>query len=269
MRHTLYAIVVLTALMFALPTWAGGPGDLPDGGQARVVAVVDGDTVVLDDTRQVRLVGIQAPKLSLGRPHFTPWPLAEEAKTVLQQMVLGKTVELRLAPASEDRHGRVLAHVRVKEGTPGGGVWLQAEMLKRGLARVYTFPDNRILANELLALERQARSDKLGIWGVAYYALRTLDNVRHDVGTFQIVEGRVLDTARVKKRIYLNFGADWRRDFTIKVNVQDASLFSDAGIDLVGLKGQRVRVRGWVKSQNGPMIELDHPERLELPDKVR
>ncbi|MBL4613746.1 MAG: thermonuclease family protein [Magnetovibrio sp.] len=258
MQHIIFSWII-GLLLLPMPLLAANPQDLQSGGTARIVSVVDGDTVVLDDARHVRLVGIQAPKLALGRPNFRPWPLSAEAKQELQDLALGKRVELWLAPSSEDRHGRILAHLVSVEAQ----IWLQGEMVRKGLARVYTFPDNRILASEQLALERQARADGLGIWALPYYALRTPDNVRHDVGTFQIVQGRVMDTARVKKRIYLNFGADWRSDFTIKVDVRKEALFKKAGIDLLALKGQRVRVRGWVKMQNGAMIELDHPERLE------
>lgn len=264
-----FAVTVLALPPFSPVASAGELADLKDGGWARVSVVVDGDTLTLDDGRHVRLVGIQAPKLPLGRPNFRAWPLGEEAKAALQRLTLDQRVHLRLAPMAKDRHGRVLAHLVTEDG-----LWLQGELLKRGLARVYTFPDNRILAGDLLALERQARGDGLGIWALPYYALRTPENVRHDVGTFQIVEGRVFDTAKIKKRIYINFGADWRSDFTITINTKNEPLFQKLGIDPVQLKGQRVRVRGWVKSRNGPMIEMDHPERLELfdeelPDRAR
>ncbi len=255
--------VAIFVLFWSAPTWVGtawsGPETLPHGGEARVVAVVDGDTIVLNDRRQVRLVGIQAPKLPLGRTGFEPWPLSDEAKTHMSRLCQGKAVHLRLPARPQDRHGRVLAHVVADDGA-----WLQGEMLKAGLARVYTFSDNRDLADELLALERQARAERRGIWALPYYAPRTPENVAGDIGTFQIVEGWVQDAARVKKRIYLNFGADWRKDFTIAVEARHDQAFLDAGIDLLRLRDQRVRVRGWVKSKNGPMIEVDHPERLEI-----
>jgi len=258
----MFVIILLVGLVPGLPARASGPDILADGGQARVAAVVDGDTVVLDDGREVRMVGIQAPKLPLGRPNFPTWPLGPEAKIALERMVLGRNVNVHLAPMPEDRHGRVLAHLTRSDD----GLWLQGELLKQGLARVYTFPDNRVLAKELLGFERQARRDGVGIWALSYYDVRTAENVGRNIGTFQIVEGLVWDTAKVKKNIYLNFGADWRSDFTIKVKARREPLFRDAGIDLLGLKGKRVRVRGWVKSKNGPLIELDHPERLELYD---
>jgi micrococcal nuclease len=58
-----------------------------------------------------------------------------------------------------------------------------------------------------------------------------------------------------------------RSDFTISVERKDASAFTTAGIDLKGLTGKGVQVRGWVEWRNGPMIEASHPEQIEiLPD---
>ncbi len=45
--------------------------DLPGGGVGRVSVVVDGDTVRLKDgNADIRLIGLQGPKLSLGRNGF-------------------------------------------------------------------------------------------------------------------------------------------------------------------------------------------------------
>jgi hypothetical protein len=43
-------------------------------------------------------------------------------------------------------------------------------------------------------------------------------------------------------------------------------LFRGAGVDPAGLDGRRIRVRGWLRSRNGPMIEATHPEQIELLD---
>ena len=73
--------------------------------------------LVLDDGRQVRLVGVQAPKLPLGRPGFKPWPLSRQSKALLERLVLNQTVELRLPTTAQDRHGRV----RHPDGLGGHG----------------------------------------------------------------------------------------------------------------------------------------------------
>jgi endonuclease YncB( thermonuclease family) len=256
---------ICVLMILALPAGAveiTALNQLKGGVKATVVRVVDGDTVILDSGRQVRLVGIQAPKLPLGRSGFQAWPLAAEAKTYLETVLLGQVVEIRLGDTQEDRHGRILAHVvRVSDG-----LWVQGDLLAQGLARVYTFPDNRKLAPEMLAVERHARTAGMGIWAVPFYGVRNADTVRGDIGSFSLVEDRIVDVAHVKKRIYLNFGADWRSDFTIQINAHDEPAFTALGIDLMALKGHRIRVRGWVKDKNGPMIELDHPQRLEMID---
>jgi len=76
----------------------------------------------------------------------------------------------------------------------------------------------------------------------------------------------VLDAATVKGRTYLNFGADWREDFTVSIDKRAMKLFKKSGFDLLALKNKRIRVRGWLKKFNGPMIEASHPEQIEVLD---
>lgn len=236
-------------------------------GPVEVTEVVDGDTVVLADGRQVRLVGIQAPKLPLGRDGFQAWPLAEEAKAALAGLALGRTVRLGYGGRRVDRHGRALAHLAVAEGADAG-LWLQGEMLARGLARVYSFPDNRALVAAMLAAERAARAAGEGIWADPWYRILTPADLTRELfprlDSFQIVEGRVIAAERVGKRGYLNFGDDWKSDFTVSIDPAALRLFDEAGLPVASYQGRRVRVRGWVKSFNGPMIDATHPEQIEV-----
>ena len=108
-----------------------------------------------------------------------------------------------------------------------------------------------------------------GIWSHPFYAIRTPGTVAAFIGRYELIEGTVLDTAHVKGRTYLNFGEDWRQDFTITVQKKAHKLFKKAGVDLLALKGRNIRVRGWVRSYNGPSINLTHPERLEILDTMQ
>lgn len=243
--------------------------DLPEcglraGGEARVVEIVDGDTVELDDGSQVRLVGTQAPKLPLGRRGFESWPLAPEARAALSELTLGKTVELRYGGLRKDRHGRRLAHLTV---TGDDDLWVQGEMVARGLARTYSFSDNRSCVRALQALETEARADRRGIWRLGYYAIRDAGDpgaLLRLLNTFQLVEGKVLGTADVRGRVFLNFGSNHRNDFTAVIAPGDARRFRGGPIDLLALEGRRVRIRGWLESHNGPSIDVTHPEQIEL-----
>ena len=191
---------ILLALALAAPAPALAEEALRPGGEAMVKAVVDGDTVVLESAvmgaRQIRLVGIQAPKLPLGRKNFPTWPLAEESKKALQNLTLGKTVRLSFGGSDKDRYGRLLAHLHRLDGT-----WVQGEMLKKGMARVYSFADNRAVVGPMLALESEARAARRGIWGLRFYAVRTPQELSSWIGTFQLVEGKVLKAARIKGRV--------------------------------------------------------------------
>ncbi len=85
--------------------------------------------------------------------------------------------------------------------------------------------------------------------------------------TFQIVEGRVEAIAEVRGAVYLNFGSDWRDDFTAGVvRGRKAAKVANPAFDASALKGKRVRVRGWIERRNGPFIEIVHPGQIEVLD---
>jgi micrococcal nuclease len=262
-----YLIALFLILVPALPADAGAEVQH----RATVTEIVDGDTVIIDppfvDGNEIRLVGIQAPKLPLGRKNFPTWPLAPESREALSKMVLGKQVELSFTGARRDRYGRWLAHLDVISGNDR--VWVQGAMLRAGMARVYSFPDNRGRVADMLAEERLARLNRAGIWSLAYYAIRNpvpaaLDDA---LGTFQLIEGRIVDAAYVKGTVYLNFGSDWRSDFTVSLDRKALSLFKGLPEDPRNWTGRAVRVRGWLTDRNGPMIRATHPEQIELLDR--
>tara|TARA_R110000868_G_scaffold2930_6_gene19987 strand:+ start:36850 stop:37692 length:843 start_codon:yes stop_codon:yes gene_type:complete len=259
------ASVPLFVVMLAIAPVGGGgagartlPAKNPDAvASALVIRVVDGDTVMLDTGAEVRLTGIQAPKLPLGRAGFRPWPLAAEAKAAMEQMSLRRRVRLEYPGRRHDRWGRLLAHVHA------GDTWLQREMLLKGLARVYTFPDNRAQAADLYAAERTARAKRRGIWALDWYRLLTAEEAGSRIGTFQIVEGAPKKVAIVRGRAYLNYGADWKTDFTVSIAPRHLKLFRASGVDILSMQNQRLRVRGWIVRRNGAMIAVTHPEQIE------
>jgi endonuclease YncB( thermonuclease family) len=263
-----FAVPARLFLLLAQPLLLAGPAaaDMPAAlyaelkplAGAEVTVVTDGDTVILADGREIRLVGIQAPKLPLGRAGFQAWPLAPESQRLLEDLTLGKRVDLGFGGRRGDRHGRVLAHLFDAEGR-----WIQGEMLTAGLARVYSFDDNRALVAEMLALEQTARAARRGIWADPFYAVRPAEGAERWLGGFELVEGRVMAVGRGGGNTYLNFGADWHSDFTVVVSRRARRLFEELGIDLGSYTGKSLRVRGWLKSRNGPMIDATHPEQIE------
>lgn len=254
-------VVCVASRVPAVSADGTSPRALPLGEQGVVAAIVDGDTLVLESGTEVRLVGIQAPKIPLGRAGFVAWPLGEEARAALTGFALGRVVALHYGGRQMDRHGRALAHI-VRDD----GLWVQAMMLEAGFARVYSFPDNRALVADMLNHEAVARRAGRGIWADDFYRPQSPESAADLLNTFQLVEGRVLSAAIVRGRAYLNFGTDWRSDFTATVSPRDRRVFDAEEYDLKGLEGRTVRVRGWIKSFNGPMIGVTHPEQIEVFD---
>ena len=157
-------------------------------------------------------------------------------------------------PARLDRHGRRLAHVF------SGPLWLQRELVARGLAVVAPPLISRERALALLRLESRARLSEPGLWLRSGARTVAADRARTVLDRFAIVEGRVLSVARGFRSNFVNFGEDWREDFTIYLKRGRIS----RAFPRESLEGRRIRVRGWVFYSNGPAIDLADPLYLEV-----
>lgn len=142
--------------------------------------------------------------------------------------------------------------------------WIQGTLLSEGLARVRTTPENKIQSDAMFALEQQARTKKLGLWALPMNAVLTTSGAAQRMNSFGIIEGLVYSTSQNRNAIFLNFTADWKTDFSIGIPSTLRKDFSKLRIDPMSLKGKKIRVRGWIRSYNGPYIELDHVEQLEI-----
>lgn len=234
-----------------------------------VARVIDGETLALEDGSELRLIGAKAPGPPLGARN-APWPIDAETKQALESLAAGATVEYRFGGRRTDRYGRLLAQVFVTRGRER--VWLQSELIGRGLARAYSLADNRACAEELFRREADARSHRRALWRLRAYRVREAAEIEELLGlrfSFQIVEGRVKDVGESRRRLYLNFSDDWRKDFTVTIAPGDRKRFEQAGVDPKALAGRRVRVRGWLDARNGPSIAATHPEQIEIIEPER
>jgi hypothetical protein len=70
-------------------------------------------------------------------------------------------------------------------------------------------------------------------------------------------------------RAYINFGADYKTDFTVTVGPDDMKLFRQARFDVKKLAGKHVRVRGWVELYNGAEMEISTPTAIQILDEPK
>ena len=141
------SLALLLIILISLP----GCQSPPD--TARVTQVIDGDTIVIADGSRVRYIGIDTPEV---RP--IPEAFAIEAWRANQELVAGKAVRLERDVSQTDRYGRLLRYVYVDD------IFVNAELVRRGLARAKAYPPDTKYQEYLEKLEAEARLANRGIW---------------------------------------------------------------------------------------------------------
>jgi micrococcal nuclease len=241
----------------------GSPAALPGclqvpAAAGQVVQVQDRGVLLLKNGSLVKLESLLLPSALDG----SPTAVGQQAKRRLAALVTSRRILLRIAAPKTDRYGRLRAQAIVPDAADP---WLQREMLREGLARVAIAPDRTECARELYAAEGQARAAKRGLWSYPAYAVRAPDSLRwRELGTFQIVEGTVQTVAVRSSRGYLNFGRNWRTDFTVVIQPRDMKSFRAADIDPYSYANKTVRVHGWIDRLNGFEIEAASPAQIEV-----
>ncbi len=128
-----------------------------------VTKVVDGDTFWADNGTEkglkIRLIGVDAPESrKTGKKEIGYY--GKEAKAYLKEMLDGKRIRLVSDVDSLDRYGRTLSYVYLEDGT-----FVNADLMKNGYAMAMTIPPNVRFADLFVQLQREARDNKLGLWG--------------------------------------------------------------------------------------------------------
>ncbi len=131
------------------------PGELrsivPAGAErVRVKSVTDGDTIALEDGRKVRYIGIDTPER--GENFYA------DASRLNASLVIGRDVWLEFDVEKQDSYRRLLAYVYADERL------VNAEIIRAGLGRMYTFPPNVKHAEALRAAQREAIDAQRGTW---------------------------------------------------------------------------------------------------------
>jgi micrococcal nuclease len=263
MRHRITFTSLTLAILGAGAAHAAACAPPVEVANVPITEVEPNGMLVTNDGRAVKREGLLLPG---GARDHAPQYLQQQALAELSDLTHGHLANLDAMPPKEDRYGRLRAQVFVDGATDQ---WVQTAMLSRGLARVSITPDRPECASELYAAESAARTRHVGIWTLSAYAVRPASDVPlSDLGTFQIVEGKVTTATLRSGRAYLNFGADWKTDFTATIAQEDMKNFRDHDIDPATFyAGKTLRVRGVVEQLNGPEIEVATPEQIEiLPD---
>ena len=126
---------------------------------ARVVRIIDGDTIEVDiDGRRdrVRLIGINTPETKHPTKGIEPYGPEAEARTA--QLLASKAIVLERDVTDRDHYRRLLRYVWLDEAL------INAQLVEEGYAQVTTYPPDVRYADRFLELQRAAQAAGRGLW---------------------------------------------------------------------------------------------------------
>ncbi len=148
LRIAIIPIAVLLIIAFALSAAAE---------TVYVKWVIDGDTIVLNNNRRIRYIGIDCPETAYKDRKGEPF--GEAAKKFNANLVFHKRVRLEYDRERSDRYKRGLAYIFLMDGT-----FVNKELILEGLAVCLPKAPNRKYKQALLKAQRAAMQENKGLW---------------------------------------------------------------------------------------------------------
>lgn len=131
---------------------------------AKVQRVVDGDTLILDNGKTVRLLNIDTPETV--KPNTPVMCYGPEASAFTKKLLTGKQVWLKIDKEATDRYGRDLRLVFLsREEMENVENSVNALLVKSGLAREKSYKPNNTYQEVFQKLQYEAQQKKVGAWG--------------------------------------------------------------------------------------------------------
>jgi len=114
---------------------------------AKVIRVIDGDTIQIEDKTKIRLLGINTPERH--QPYY------QEAKNFLINLVQNKTIQIE--NHGQDKYKRTLAYIFQNNKN------INKLIIQNGLATLYYYQKDKHY-QALKEAEEFARNNKLALW---------------------------------------------------------------------------------------------------------
>jgi len=157
-------IVIIILGILGILGLLGGLGKLGGSENKRylVSEVIDGDTIRLADSRDIRYIGIDTPETAKGEKEDECY--AQKAKELNKELVLGKEVILEFDINEMDRFGRYLAYVYADAKNPKEEVFINQYLLEQGAGIFFLDTVNLKYQDELIKAAEKGHEEKKGMW---------------------------------------------------------------------------------------------------------
>jgi micrococcal nuclease len=159
-------LILLVCLVLGRPwegmslPWTAGGGNVPAEASAYVLRAIDGDTIEVrlqGHDEDVRYIGVDTPETV--KPDTPVQCFGPRAHRFDARLVTHRRVRLVFGVERRDVYGRLLAYVHL------GRRFVNAELVRRGLARTLTIPPNDRFAPLFARLQKRASRAGRGLWG--------------------------------------------------------------------------------------------------------
>jgi len=217
----------------------------------RVEKVFDGDTILLNDGRKIRFLGINTPEVA-GKDKSAEAG-GEQARHWLLQRLEQQGISLEEDVEKQDKYGRTLAYVFSEDHQ-----LINLELVKNGLASVSIFPPNLKYTDSLLEAQRSAEQAHLGIWGQPDYAPLAFQHLNeNNYHGWKRITGQIQAIKQGAESSYLQFSDH----VAIQVENQYGGWFPK----LADYLGKTLEVRGWLhKSKDRYVLPVKHPGSIKI-----
>ena len=232
-----------------------------DYSQVKVLDVIDGDTIRLSNGRLLRYIGLDTPEVRIkdksGNFNYQPQPFSLEAKEFNRKLVEGKSLQVEFDIEKTDRYGRLLGYCFSDQ------TFVNAKLIEQGYGVISTIPPNLKYAEVFVTAQKKAREAKKGLWGS--FSVVDHSQANQYINQIRSVEGVVVNSYKSKKCVLLNFGKNYKNDFTVVIFNKVLSAFSRESINPVSFYiGKKIRVTGKIREYNGPEIIVNSPYEIEV-----
>lgn len=232
----------------------------PDSAETVTVRHVhDGDTLILEDMRKLRLLGYNTPEVA--RRERPAEPLAIEARDRLTYWIEagGRHIRLQYDAERKDRYGRALAHAFLQNGDS-----IAELMLETGLATSLVIPPNLQHASCYTEAENRARAQHHGVWALPAYQAADLTKLETHRDRYTVLRARVLELEQNTGGFIIWLGTyENAPRVRAYIATRDLELFQQPRLKT--LTGRKIEVRGWLHRHDEIWtLQLRHPASLNI-----
>jgi micrococcal nuclease len=130
---------------------------------AKVIRVIDGDTIEIENNVKVRYIGMDTPELH--DPRKPVQCFAQEAYLKNKELVEGKTVRLEKDVSETDKYGRLLRYVFLPSPEASkDALFINNYLVEKGFAHMATYPPDVKYAKLFKQSQQIAENNLIGLW---------------------------------------------------------------------------------------------------------